>query len=89
MAERRNGTAAPETHSVVRTGQRDERAGTATFTGVRMRAADLTGARCQGATFRGTDLSALDPATTEIRHAIITADQAVVAMVLGLDVRPG
>ncbi|MGW4941739.1 pentapeptide repeat-containing protein [Actinoplanes sp. NPDC004185] len=83
--------------------------GTATFTGVRMREADLTGARCQGATFRGvdlsgaslrgadftradlrgTDLSALDPAITEIRHAIITADQAVVvAMALGLDVRP-
>jgi fluoroquinolone resistance protein len=41
------------------------------------------------ADLRGTDLSALDPATTEIRHAIITADQAVVvAMALGLDVRP-
>jgi uncharacterized protein YjbI with pentapeptide repeats len=83
--------------------------GTATFTGVRMREADLTGACCQGATFRdvdlsgaslrgadftrsdlrGSDLSALDPATTEIRHAVITADQAVmVAMALGLDVRP-
>lgn len=82
--------------------------GTATFTGVRMREADLTRARCQGATFRdvdlsgaalhgadltrsdlrGSDLSALDPAVTEIRHAVITADQAVaIAMALGLDVR--
>jgi uncharacterized protein YjbI with pentapeptide repeats len=83
--------------------------GTATFTGVRMREADLTGARCQGATFRGvdlsgaslrsadftrsdlrgSDLSAVDPATTELRHAVITADQAVVvALAMGLDVRP-
>ena len=58
------------------------------------RGVDLSGASLRSADFtrsdlRGSDLSAVDPATTELRHAIITADQAVVvAMAMGLDVRP-
>ena len=62
--------------------------------GATFRQVDLSGAWLRGADFtrsdlRGSDLSALDPAATAIRHAVITADQAVmVAVALGLDVRP-
>ena len=42
-----------------------------------------------GADLRGSDLSAVDPLTTEIRGAIITWEQAsTIATALGLDVRP-
>jgi uncharacterized protein YjbI with pentapeptide repeats len=62
--------------------------------GATFRDVDLSGAGLRGTDFtradlRGSDLSALDPATTELRHAVITADQAVmVAVAFGLDVRP-
>jgi len=62
--------------------------------GATFRDVDLSGATLHHADFtradlRGGDLSALDPATTGVRHAIITAEQAVVvALALGLDVRP-
>ena len=37
---------------------------------------------------RGSDLSSLDPAATTLRHAIITAEQAVtLAMAFGLEIR--
>ena len=81
----------------------------ASFTHVRMREIDLTGARCDGATITDGDLSGawlhnaslarsdlrrttfdtIDPLTTDVRGAIITAQQAIViASALGLDVRP-
>jgi fluoroquinolone resistance protein len=61
--------------------------------GATIRDTDLSGATLRETDFtrcdlRGSDLSALTPATAELRHAIITADQAVVlAMALGLEVR--
>jgi uncharacterized protein YjbI with pentapeptide repeats len=56
---------------------------------------DLAGALLHKASFagcdlRGSDVSAIDPETTEIRGAIVTIEQAVViAEALGLDIRPG
>jgi uncharacterized protein YjbI with pentapeptide repeats len=61
--------------------------------GAVLRDLDLSGAaldrtdlsRCD---LRGSDLSALDPRAVELKHAIITPDQAIiVALALGLDVR--
>jgi uncharacterized protein YjbI with pentapeptide repeats len=82
---------------------------TASLTDVRMREADLTAARCDGATvvgvdlsgawldkvnfercdLRRSDLSTLDPATVNLRGAIIGWEQAIVLVTaMGLDVRP-
>ena len=58
-----------------------------------MRDVDLSGAWTGKADFtgcdlRGSDLSSFELDTTELRKAIVTADQAVVlATKLGLDVR--
>ncbi|GAA0471323.1 hypothetical protein Ade02nite_34690 [Paractinoplanes deccanensis] len=71
----------------------------ADLSGARCQGATLTGADLSGAQLhqadltrcdlRGSDLTALDPAATAVRQAIITPDQAVVvAMALGMDVRP-
>jgi len=60
----------------------------ATFRDVDLSGAALHSADLTRSDLRGSDLSALDPTVTEVRHAVITADQAVVvAMALGLDVR--
>jgi fluoroquinolone resistance protein len=62
--------------------------------GTLFRDVDLSGAwlhhaDLQGADLRGSDLSALDPATVEVRRAIIDPDQALVIVgALGLDVQP-
>ena len=79
-----------------------------TFYNVRLREADLTGARAEGASIRdcdmsgawlhnanltecdlrGSDLSAIDPETTQYRGAVITLGQAITfATAFGLDVR--
>lgn len=66
----------------------------ARFEGAQVNGVDLSGAWMHSAKMsrcdlRGSDLSALDPLTTEIAHAVIDVDQAVViAEALGLDVRP-
>jgi fluoroquinolone resistance protein len=81
----------------------------ASFTGTRLREADLTGVQCQGAAMRdldlsgawlhgaklskcdlrGSDLGALEPENVDLRGAIVTYEQAlVIAVALGLDVRP-
>ena len=49
----------------------------------------LHGAKLSGCDLRGSDLSALEPNTVELRGAIVTFEQALVAAAaLGLDVRP-
>ena len=79
---------------------RDIRMLDADLTGARCQGAsildvDLTGASLHGANFsdcdlRGSELGSLDPENTVIKGAIITYEQAlVIAVALGLDVRPG
>jgi uncharacterized protein YjbI with pentapeptide repeats len=66
----------------------------ASFTGGTLRDADLSGAllrhaKLAGCDLRGSDLGALDPEEVELRGAIVTYEQAlVIAVALGLDVRP-
>lgn len=66
----------------------------AVFEGAKLLGVDLSGAWLHSAKMsrcdlRGSDLSTLDPLTTEINRAVIDVDQAVVlAGALGLDVRP-
>ncbi len=63
------------------------------FTGGKLINAELTGtwfhhANLSGCDLRGSNLISVDPATTELKNAIITIDQAIVlATALGLDVR--
>lgn len=63
------------------------------FTGGTLINAELTGtwfhhANLSGCDLRGSNLISVDPATTELKNAIITIDQAIVlATALGLDVR--
>jgi uncharacterized protein YjbI with pentapeptide repeats len=60
----------------------------ATFRDCDLSGAVWTGADLSRADLRGSDISSINPAGTALRHAVITADQAVmVAMALGLDVR--
>ncbi len=49
----------------------------------------LEKADLSGCDLRGSDLSAVDPATTRLAGAVITVEQAVtLALAQGLDVRP-
>ncbi|HET6626644.1 MAG TPA: pentapeptide repeat-containing protein [Nocardioidaceae bacterium] len=66
----------------------------AAFEGARLLRVDLSGswlhgAKMSGCDLRGSDLSTLDPVSTEIHRAVIDVDQAVVvAGAVGFDVRP-
>ncbi len=65
------------------------RAVNGTLAGLDLSGADLRKADLTGCDLRGSDLGSVDPATTRLRGAIITFQQAVgVAAAMGLDVRP-
>lgn len=60
----------------------------ATLRGCDLSGATLAHANLTGCDLRGSDLSSLDPATVELRDAVITWQQAVtIAQTIGLDVR--
>jgi uncharacterized protein YjbI with pentapeptide repeats len=65
------------------------RAVNGTLRGLDLSGASLARADLRGCDLRGSDLSALDPGTALLTGAVITGGQAVVvALALGLDVRP-
>jgi uncharacterized protein YjbI with pentapeptide repeats len=66
----------------------DARCEGATFRDCDLSGAALTGADLTRADLRGSDISSIDPSETALRHAVITAEQAVMlALAQGLDVR--